>query len=596
MTTLITLGITQDRKPLLIDLDLLIATRLLVQASSGQGKTRTIRRLLEQTHGRVQHLVIDPEGEYHTLREKFDYILAAPSGGDVVAHPRYARHLAHELLKLGVSAILDIYELEPDDRLAFVAEFVAGLVNAPRNSWHPCLVVLDEAHVFCPEGSKSDSAKAIESLASKGRKRGFCLIAATQRIAKFKKDAAAELGNKLIGGCNLDVDIDRAGEELGIAKAKRVETLRGIAPGTFYAYGRAFGVVQPVSVKVGDVATTHAEQGTAPVPVPPPTAKVKAALAHLSNLPAKVEEEAQTLQSLNREVNRLSQELRLRDALLETAPISTTTEVQVLLDGEIARVVSVTEQLREQKDALIDQVGKVLGMFGGQVEDALTPLTQKIVGVNLAHPLVGSLGDLMDLSIKLNPPIIQDTETVTVTAHELSQRSTRSVSSELINTGISGPEQRILDAIMWFNAIGVVAPVNSAVAFMAGYTPGGGGYLNPRGRLRKLGHISYGDDVLILTKTGRALAKRVDTSMLTNEALHAAVLQRLQGPERKLLRALISAYPRKVRDADLAKASGYAEGGGAFANPKGRLRTLGLIEYPEPKHARAKDLLFPRTT
>ena len=31
---------------------------------------RTFRRLLvEPTHGRVQHLVIDPEGEFHTLRE-----------------------------------------------------------------------------------------------------------------------------------------------------------------------------------------------------------------------------------------------------------------------------------------------------------------------------------------------------------------------------------------------------------------------------------------------------------------------------------------------------------------------------------------------
>ena len=70
------------------DLDRLIASRLLIQANSGGGKTRTIRRLLEQTHGKVQHLVIDPEGEYQTLRKRFDYVLAAPKGGDTAAHPR----------------------------------------------------------------------------------------------------------------------------------------------------------------------------------------------------------------------------------------------------------------------------------------------------------------------------------------------------------------------------------------------------------------------------------------------------------------------------------------------------------------------------
>lgn len=34
-------------------------------------------------------------------------------------------------------------------------------------------------------------------------------------------------------------------------------------------------------------------------------------------------------------------------------------------------------------------------------------------------------------------------------------------------------------------------------------------------------------------------------------------------------------------------------GAGAFNNPRGRLKTLGLIEYPQPGMVRAKDLLFP---
>lgn len=88
-----TLGISTVGAPVPLDLDRLIETRLLVQGASGSGKSFAVRRLLEETHGRVQHLVLDAEGEYATLRERFDYVLAGP-GGDCPADPRHARLLA----------------------------------------------------------------------------------------------------------------------------------------------------------------------------------------------------------------------------------------------------------------------------------------------------------------------------------------------------------------------------------------------------------------------------------------------------------------------------------------------------------------------
>jgi DNA helicase HerA-like ATPase len=184
-----------------VDLDRLIGTRLLVQANSGGGKSWAIRRLLEQTHGKVQQIVIDPEGEFATLREKFDYVLAARQGGDTLADPRTAKLLAERLLELGVSAILDIYELQPRERVSFVKLFLEALVDAKKELWHPVLVVLDEAHVFAPEQGhgEAESDEAVKGLATRGRKRGFCLVAATQRLSKLHKDVAAECNNKLIG-------------------------------------------------------------------------------------------------------------------------------------------------------------------------------------------------------------------------------------------------------------------------------------------------------------------------------------------------------------------------------------------------------------
>ncbi len=54
-----------------LDLTTLIETRLLVQANSGGGKSFALRRLLEQTHGKVQQLVIDLEVTFRTLRERY---------------------------------------------------------------------------------------------------------------------------------------------------------------------------------------------------------------------------------------------------------------------------------------------------------------------------------------------------------------------------------------------------------------------------------------------------------------------------------------------------------------------------------------------
>lgn len=115
-----------------IDLPTLIDTRLLIQANSGGGKSWLIRRLLEQSHGHVQQLVIDLEGEFSTLREKFDYILAGKNG-DTPAEPRSAGLLARRLLELNVSAIIDLYELPQQERKHFVRLFLEALVNAPKH-------------------------------------------------------------------------------------------------------------------------------------------------------------------------------------------------------------------------------------------------------------------------------------------------------------------------------------------------------------------------------------------------------------------------------------------------------------------------------
>ena len=104
---------------------------------------------------------------------------------------------------------------DPDEIREWVRRAFEELIHLPRELWRPLLVALDEAHLFCPERGSGESVatQAVIDVATLGRKRGYCLIAATQRLSKLHKDCAAELLNKLIGFTD-DVDLQRAGGEV----------------------------------------------------------------------------------------------------------------------------------------------------------------------------------------------------------------------------------------------------------------------------------------------------------------------------------------------------------------------------------------------
>ena len=157
---------------------------------------------------------------------------------------------------------------------------------------------------------------------------------------------------------------------------------------------------------------------------------------------------------------------------------------------------------------------------------------------------------------------------------------------------MTGPEQRILDAIAWMEGIGVDEPNQVAVAFLAGYKYGAGGYNNPRGRLNKTGMVTYRPgNKIVLTEAGRAAANEPD-AVLSTADLHDRVLARLPNPEQRLLRPLLNAYPDMIDNEELAKQAGYVPGTGGYNNPRGRLRGLGLVSYPESGYVVAEPLLF----
>lgn len=566
-----TLGKTLDGKALAIDVERLVVSRALIQANSGAGKSWAVRRLLEQTNGKVQQIVLDVEGEFYTLREKFDLILARAGEKDrrdCAAYPGNAAMLARKLLELHHSAVVDIFELKPPERFRFAKLFLDALMNSPRELWHPCLVVVDEAHMFCPEKTGAESRDAVIDLMARGRKRGFCGVLATQRLSKLAKDAAAEANNKIIGRAALDVDMERAGDELGFSKEGR-KVLRTIEPGHFFAFGPALSPAV-VEILVGPVETTHPEPGQKAAPVPAPKAKVQKVLGQLADLPKEAEEEARTLADAKATIRNLQRDLREAQ---KGAPKSDPAAIEKAVERERAHFQHVLDKtygdVKGRDARIVAALGKVTEL-----------LSRPMNGVELPK-----LPNLPASPRELAPraaPVARN-----VPASPRPRREPVEPAGDL-----TGPEQRILDAIAWLESIGVDGPEQTAVAFLAGYTYGGGAFNNPRGRLNVKGLVEYlPGERIRLTDEGRGLARAPDAP-LTPDELHAKVLEVLPGPEQRLLKPLLAAYPDGLSNEDLAAAAGYGAGGGAYNNPRGRLRSLGLIEYVNGE-VRARDILFP---
>lgn len=538
------------------DLQTLVDTRLLVQANSGGGKSWCLRRILEQTHGKVQHLVIDPEGEFASLRERFDYVLAAKGGADTAADPRSAPLLAERLLELGVSAILDIYELKHHDRIRFVKAFLDALVNAPKRLWHPALVVLDEAHVFCPQQGEAESAGAVIDMATRGRKRGFCLVPATQRLSKLHKDAAAECNNKLIGRTGLDVDVKRAADELGFPK-ERWRELRELEGGEFFAFGPALSRAV-TRVKVGAIQTTHPKAGSRHEFIAPPvTEKIRALLPKLSDLPAEVEAREKSVADLKRENATLKRELSQRPTVqAEVQRI----EVPIVSTAAVEMLNLSLERLEGFHNAQAEAFS--------QVWTAITELRREVQAFAARKPVAPvSAPRARTLEQPRSAPRVRGRDESSDTAVGKSGLRRMMIALAQRPQGLNRRQ------------LGVRATLSSRSGTFDTYLS----------RARTNNWIA-GSDVLQITDDGLQALGLFDPLPEGAELLEHWLRELGTSGAARMLSALAEAYPKALTRGELAEAAELSDRSGTFDTYLSRLRTLELVQGRS--ELKASDELF----
>ena len=268
MTAGIDMGTGASGESSTLDLEELLATRLLVQGNSGSGKSHLLRRLLEQSAGWVQQVIVDPEGDFVTLADRYGHVVIEGERTEAELLGIAARVRQHR-----VSCVLSLEGLDVEDQMRAAGIFLNGLFDAERDHWYPVLVVVDEAQMFAPAvaGEVTDEVRklslgAMTNLMCRGRKRGLAGVIATQRLAKLAKNVAAEASNFLMGRTFLDIDMARAADLLGLDR-RQAEMFRDLPRGAFVALGPAL-TKRPVKVQIGKVETSARSSSPKLVPLP----------------------------------------------------------------------------------------------------------------------------------------------------------------------------------------------------------------------------------------------------------------------------------------------------------------------------------------
>lgn len=556
----------ESKQKFIMDVARLMKSRLLVQASSGGGKSYCVRKLIEKTHGQVQQIIIDPEDEFSTLREKYDFVLVG-KGGDIPADPRSAELLAHKILELRADVIINLYELRQPQRIQFVKNFLDAMVNAPKELWHHCLVVLDEAHMFAPEKSKSESLSAVIDLETRGRKRGFCLVPATQRLAKLHKDVAAECQNKLIGLCNLDIDRKRAAEELGFSERAQILTLRDMDEGEFYAVGPAFarGVN---NIKIGKVETTHLEGGSVGKHTKKPTAtgKVKSILAKLADLPKEAEEELRTKQDMVARIKKLEHELRLASRNVQT---KVQTEVQIK-EIKVADPKLVKSAISDMKTQISFEVANVVTEFREK-------LNKIFIEAKLSPP-----------TLVLSAPTMKQQIGPTLHARALPAKApVKLIKRDVAQPVGDGTLGRCERAILKFLAMREGASFSKTqVGVMTQYSPTSGGFNNALSKLSSQALILRERDNIQINPEAVPQIRDILGSEYTAPEPNARIgwLQKLGKCERVIFEHLNQNETEPFTKEQLGQVTNYSPTSGGFNNALSKLSTLGLIERKSNGH------------
>jgi len=535
----------------------------------GSGKTYAASRLCELfLLQSIPCIVLDPVGTWYGLRldksgeksSKFNLPIIGGHHGDIPLEHKSGEVVANFLLQTGSSAVIDVSHFRKGQRKEFVASFAEQLFHSQKQRRIPFHLFIEEAQVFIPQRAGKGEERmlgAMEDIVRLGRNYGIGTTLISQRPQSVNKEVLNQVEPlivfQLVGAHErkaIQDWVSYSGIDIK-AQLSRLPSLKN-GDGFFWspAWLNKFELIRFSEKITFDTSAT-------PIFGSKSLGVVDLGPAQLENLNDQMKQMVEKADEndpakLRRKINELERKLNLVGRGVPEYEVNSRIKL------------AIQEDRKSRNDSTI-------------ADTKLSSLISKI------HTMTSSD------AICIKTPVISHANIRTpVTA-------IAPVNTSLVepNGLINGPAQRILDSLAWWESTGINSPYSRIqVSFIAGYKPNSGAFNNPLGKLRGLGFVEYPQGGYVaLTDQGRQGANPVEIPA-TQEELVRKIMARLNGPQCKILTPVLNCYPNEISRDELASESGYTPGSGAFNNPLGNMKSLGLLDYPTQGYVKASSDLF----
>ena len=560
---------------------------LVVLGKTGAGKSSALRHIVEHLLRQQKRVcIIDPKGDWCGLKVSADGAGAGfpvilfgsfkePIPADVPLNEYSGKHIAELVTSGNRPCVVGFRGWTQGHMTKFWIDFASTLFNSNAGELY---LVVDEVHNFAPKGKILSPEAGMclhwsNRIMNEGRGIGLVNLIASQRPQKVHNDTLTACETLVAMRVVHKSDRDAVEDWIkGCGDAEQgkevLNSLAGMSRGEAFAWSpeAQFG---PVRLKFPMFSTFDS---FAPPQLQKKVSEKDWASVDLTEVKARLaavieEQKANDPKELRKKIIELERQLNSRASVVDQAAI----------DKAVKDIEKQYQQIiREREQSFND----LLGRFK-RVED----LGRKIV--EAAH----LNGDA--------PKPLALPERMPVAAQAVPRRVTQPIAARApapVITGgdfqLSKSQQRILNALAWLEGIGVNQPSKIQLALMSNHSPTSGGYFNSLGNLRSAGLVEYPMPACVaLTPSGRGQVYISDVPT-TNDALHDQIYRMLSSPQASILRELIGLYPDSITKGELAERLGVSPTSGGYFNNLGKLRSLGLVGYPQAGSVAALPVLF----
>lgn len=590
-----------------------LSQHVAILGKTGSGKTSTAKLAIEQiVHDGSRVCILDPiKSDWWGLTSSADgkkpglpfCILGGPRG-HVPLHSQAGKAIA-EIVASGSLplSIIDMADFGPGGQAQFFIDFSPVLLRKMKGVLY---LVMEEAHLFAPKersgiGQENMAIHWAKTIAQAGRSKGIRLIVLTQRTQA--------LHNAILGGCEtiithrltapadqkpvldwLAANTDKETKEKVAASLSSLKTGEGwLCSGEAQLFERRQfpriatydnSATPTDDSEAGDVKTAAIDQD-----------KLRGLIGAAVDL-AKADDPKE----LRKKIADLERQLKAKPSV-EADPEAIERACQNAV-ADASRVWADEKRALQMKLVRTGKtVREIAALAGGLDCEVGIPPAPSIDPAAVRLSRREHSGQTGTLVASGATGALQGNRALPSQERQALRPRKPQESSALTEGQLTKTQQRIIDAIAWYESLGTTDPTLTQIGAVALIDPTGGHFSNTVGPLSTSGLVERGDGRMSLTDAGRSLARPIEAAD-SLDGYHDVLRHRIRkmksagGKTIEMLNVIIAAGGADLSVEEIGTAVGIDHTGGHFSNMIGPLGTAGLIKRSSGK-VTPTDVLFP---